>query len=98
MQASRLCYARTGLKAGPLEEQRVAAQVDCPEGLGEDSARLLAAVMRLPWQQRQVVMLRYFGGWKVREIAEIASCPVGTISVRLSRAHKRLRKILGGTG
>ena len=90
--------AKKGIKAGSLEEEKAGIAAECPAGFDGDSQELLAAVMRLPWQQRQVVMLRYFGGWKVREIAEIASRPIGTITVQLSRAHRRLKRILKEAG
>ena len=62
--------------------------------LDERKQVLLAAVMRLPRAERQVVMLRYFSGHKVREVAEIAGRSVGTVTKQLSRAHRRLRTML----
>ncbi len=63
--------------------------------LDEDKQRLLAAVMQLPGGERQVVMLRYFGGHTVREVASMAGRSVGTVTKQLSRAHRRLRNLLG---
>lgn len=66
-----------------------------PQGrLDEDNEALLAAVMELPESERQVVMLRYFAGHGVNEVAESVGRGVGTVTKQLSRAHKRLRKIL----
>lgn len=62
--------------------------------LDETSAQLLHAVMGLPRQERRVVMLRYFDGHAVRDIAEILGRPVGTVTKQLSRAHARLRREL----
>ncbi|MHC4665163.1 MAG: RNA polymerase sigma factor [Planctomycetota bacterium] len=62
--------------------------------LDEEKQRLLAAVLRLPESENQVVMLRYFSGQSVREVAEILGRSVGTVTKQLSRAHKRLRNIL----
>jgi RNA polymerase sigma factor (sigma-70 family) len=62
--------------------------------LEEDEQRLLAAVMQLPTAERQVVMLRYFGGHTVREVARMADRSVGTVTKQLSRAHRHLRNIL----
>jgi RNA polymerase sigma-70 factor (ECF subfamily) len=62
--------------------------------LDEQKQRLLAAVVKLPESERQVVMLRYFSGHSVRDVAAILSRGVGTVTGQLSRAHKRLRNIL----
>lgn len=62
--------------------------------LDEDKQMLLAAVMRLPAGEREVVLLRYFGGHTVREVATIAGRSVGTITKQLSRAHERLRNMI----
>jgi RNA polymerase sigma-70 factor (ECF subfamily) len=76
-------------------ETTVAAAIENPDGrLDEEKQSLLAAVVKLPESERQVVMLRYFSGHSVREVAEIAGRSVGTVTKQLSRAHKRLRNIL----
>ena len=69
--------------------------VDSNNGqLSEDKEQLLAAVMRLAAGQRQAVMLRYFQGHSVSEVAEITGTSSGTITKQLSRAHRRLRILL----
>lgn len=76
-------------------EIKVATVIENPNGqLDEDNQRLLAAVVKLPKSEKQVVMLRYFGENSVGEVAKIAGRSVGTVTKQLSRAHKRLRKIL----
>jgi len=62
--------------------------------LNEEKQALLAAVVKLPESERQVVMLRYFSGHSVRDVAAILDRSVGTVTKQLSRAHKRLRNIL----
>ena len=62
--------------------------------LDKDNAELLSAVMKLAESERQVVMLRYFGQNSVRDVAKILDRSVGTVTKQLSRAHKRLKKIL----
>lgn len=62
--------------------------------LDEEKRVLLAAVTRLPESEKQVVMLRYFCGHSVKEVAAILGRSVGTVTKQLSRAHKRLRGIL----
>ena len=75
------------------------AAVACPVGsangpLDEEKRVLLAAVSKLPESEKQVVMLRYFCGQSVRDVAEMLGRSVGTVTKQLSRAHKRLRNIL----
>jgi len=43
---------------------------------------------------RQVVMMRYFDGLEPKEIAEILNENSNIISVRLSRAIKKLKELL----
>ena len=62
--------------------------------LDQQKQRLLAAVVKLPESERQVVMLRYFSGNSVRDVADILGRSVGTVTKQLSRAHKRLRNML----
>lgn len=77
----------------PLPEPDVAEER--PFGLfDEDKERLLAAVLELRESERQAVMLRYFGGYSVKEIADVTGRSAGTITKQLSRAHRRLRVLL----
>ena len=55
---------------------------------------LFDAVSELPQRQQQLVLLRYFDGLNMREIAETTGHPIGTVTKDLSRAHGRLRKML----
>ena len=76
-------------------ETKVAEAIEKPNGqLDEAKQRLLAAVVRLPKAERQVIMLRYFSGHSVKDVADVAGRSVGTVTKQLSRAHKRLRNIL----
>ena len=59
--------------------------------LDEASGDLLAAVMRLPEHERTVVMLNYFAGHKLSDIAEMTGRPLGTVTTQLTRARDRLR-------
>ena len=60
--------------------------------LSEVSEQLLEAVMTLPSQEQRVVLLRYFEGHPVRDIARMIGRPTGTVTKQLSRAHARLRR------
>lgn len=74
---------------------KIATSIENPDGrLDEKKQRILAAVVRLPRAEKQVVMLHYFGNNSVKNVAKIAGRSVGTVTKQLSRAHKRLRRIL----
>ena len=60
--------------------------------LDEISEKLLHVVMTLPRQEQRVVMLRYFEGHSIREVASILERPVSTVTKQLSRARVRLRQ------
>ena len=80
----------------PLNET-IAAEAQSPNSNGqldEQKRALLTAVMKLPENERQVIMLRYFAGNSVKDVAKIADRGIGTVTKQLSRAHKKLRKIL----
>lgn len=59
--------------------------------LDDDNRQLLQRVMQLGKAERQVILLRYFGGHSVAQVAAIAGRSVGTVTKQLSRAHQRLR-------
>jgi len=61
-----------------------------------DEQTLAEAVNRLPGEFKEVVLLHYYQGFGVAEIAEILQCAEGTVSSRLSRARKRLKESLKG--
>ncbi len=55
---------------------------------------LLTAVTKLPEAEKQAVMLYYFDGHNIRDVAGLAGRSVGTITKQLSRARNRLRNML----
>ncbi len=97
MKITRRC-ALDSARRRPKETQlepKIAAATESPNGqLDEDKQKLLAAVVKLPRSEKQVVILRYLGDNSVKDVADIVGRSVGTVTKQLSRAHKRLRKIL----
>lgn len=63
--------------------------------LAENTA-LAEAVNRLPAGFKEVVLLHYYQGYGVTEIASMLDISEGTVSSRLSRARSRLQKDLKG--
>ena len=60
----------------------------------EDAERLRAAVETLDDDKRLAVVLRYFEGMSLAEIAKITGTEAGTLKVRLFRARKELMEKL----
>ena len=69
---------------------------DPAEALALDSsaAEVRAGVARLPEPLREAVVLRYFEGLSVSEIAALVEVPVGTVKYRLFEARKQLARYL----
>lgn len=59
-----------------------------------DKADLLTAVMKLPEEYREVVLLYYYEEMDVREVSEALGLTDGTVRSRLFRARARLKAIL----
>jgi RNA polymerase sigma-70 factor, ECF subfamily len=61
----------------------------------EEDCRVRQAVARLPENQRQVLMLRYYSGLKFSEIADLLGCPLNTALGRMHKALEKMRDMLG---
>ena len=53
------------------------------------------AVLALPGKYREVIVLYYDQGMKLKEIADLLHLPVYSASTRLRRARALLKKTLG---
>ena len=62
----------------------------------DDEEVMMKAIHELPTVFREVIMLHYYQGYGISEIAEMMELPEGTISSRLSRGRKKLESILEG--
>jgi RNA polymerase sigma-70 factor (ECF subfamily) len=60
----------------------------------EVSARVKAAVEKLPPEMRIAIVLRYTEGLSYDRMAEVLGCSQGTVASRLNRAHKALERRL----
>ncbi len=61
-----------------------------------ETGALCHAILELPPKYREVIVLRYYEGMSVNEIARILGAPQPTVSVRLRRACTLLEKRLEG--
>ncbi len=60
----------------------------------EEKAEIMRAVHKLPASFRETILLHYYQGFGIAEIAKMLNLPEGTISSRLSRARKKLEVLL----
>lgn len=63
----------------------------------EETSEIWAAVNRLNLKQRTVVILYYYNGMSIREIAAVTGSLSGTVKSRLFAARERLRRELTKT-
>lgn len=56
------------------------------------------AIMRLPLEFREIILLREYGELSYQEIATLLHCLPGTVMSRLARARSKLRTLLPTTG
>jgi len=60
----------------------------------QERRRVREAILQLPAESREVIILREYEELSYREISGILKCPTGTVMSRLSRARSRLRTLL----
>jgi RNA polymerase sigma-70 factor (ECF subfamily) len=60
----------------------------------EEAATVAAAVASLPEEYRAALLLRFYHGLTLHEIAESLGVPLGTVKSRLSVGTRRLRDLL----
>ncbi len=62
-----------------------------------EDGSLLAQVQALPAMYREVIFLRYYEGYEVKEIATLLGRSPALVSTHLKRGKDKLRNMLGGT-
>ena len=73
-------------------------EVPAQETMPRDEAEeLYQAVQALKPKYREVILLHYYQGLRVGEIAAILRAPQSTVSIRLRRARQMLNRMLGGS-
>ena len=81
-------------QAGPIASQQNGS--DQWAILEEESMRISNALVRIPFEQREVVVLHLHGGMKFREIAKLQAVSTKTIQSRYRYGLSKLRSILNG--
>ncbi|HUW20606.1 MAG TPA: RNA polymerase sigma factor [Sedimentisphaerales bacterium] len=95
--------ARDQLRKRPRETNRALEDSDYPTTSGEpasrlidceESARLFAALAKLPYEQREVFVLHAQGDMKFREIAGLVGVSTATVQSRYRYGIEKLRGLL----
>lgn len=84
----------------PAATRTAAKESDPSEAISMSLERdaVTEALSRLPSEQRQAVELAYYGGYTLREIAEISKVPMSTVKGRLRLALEKLHTYLEAKG
>jgi RNA polymerase sigma factor (sigma-70 family) len=89
-RSRRAKYEAPAEEAGQLgEDPRASLEASI------DLQRMMAAMQRLPNEQREVVALILIEGFGYRETAEMLELPMGTVASRLVRGRTALLELVG---
>lgn len=61
----------------------------------DEKLDILSSIDRLEDKHRKVIILKYFQDLTITEIAEVMSCPIGTVKTYLNKALGKLRITMG---
>ena len=88
--------ARDELKKAVHHSDITELQVpETPSGVSaEEKCDLDFALRKLPDKYRTPLVLKYYSGFSIREIAYATGCPEGTVKACLSRGRSELKNIL----
>jgi RNA polymerase sigma-70 factor (ECF subfamily) len=83
-----------------LEEANlISSEANGPEQsviYSEETQRLNYAIAKLPYEQREAVVMHLKGGLKFREIAKLQGVPINTVQGRYRYGLDKLRSLLDG--
>lgn len=97
---SRQHHGRTSSLSQMVDEQHQAEPFDPKPDLEEHILMLFRneeiqqALQNLPLEQRQIILMTYFGGYSQRELAEQLNVPLSTIKGRARMGLQKLRQLL----
>jgi RNA polymerase sigma factor (sigma-70 family) len=87
-------HGRDHLPPGEPEERVCDSPLALDQLERAESARQLrTALMLLPFERREVLLLSRFGELRYDEIAELLGCSVGAVKLRVHRAVRQLREV-----
>ena len=67
-----------------------------PASFVERGRAISQAIADLPFEFRELITLRHFGGLSYEEIAQLKNMPLGTVKNKLFRARVVLKERLAG--
>jgi len=77
--------------AGPSDE---GADPGKPLEVAEDLGRMQEALRELSERDREIILLRFYGGISFKDIAEQLQIPVGTAIAKVHRGLKKLKRMM----
>jgi len=89
-----LDHLRRGSRVKEIPLERIPVHAEEREDR-EMKEVLWRGIESLPFEQREIVILRYFQQMSYSEIAEMTEKPIGTVMSSLYYAKKRLKKTIG---
>jgi len=94
----RIAYntALNHLKRNKIPDEALDIEPAAPDDCNENIPLRMAIrklVDRLKPEHKVIIILHYFDDLKYEEIAEVLSCPIGTVKIRLFRAKQELKML-----
>jgi len=77
-------------------ERSVRRLMPLPKSLSLGASEVFDVLFSLPYRQRAVLVMRYWGDWSEAEIAEAIGCRPGTVKTLASRGLVRLKREMPG--
>jgi RNA polymerase sigma factor (sigma-70 family) len=77
-----------------VDPDQVAGELHAPDAASDLTLDLQRCLLRVPPEQRAVLLLVSMEDLSYEEVASVLAIPVGTVMSRLSRARSRLRELL----
>ena len=87
---------RQALAGQHLNVDEVGHELAAPHSATDVALDLQRCLLRLPDEQREVLLLVTLEDMSYAEVAKVLQVPIGTVMSRLSRARTRLRELLVG--
>ena len=85
---------RRRTKARDTLAQGAALLIRTADASGSEPEQVAESLLRLPVEQREVVLLRVYEGLPFKEVAARVGAPLGTVHSRFRYAMERLRALL----
>jgi RNA polymerase sigma-70 factor, ECF subfamily len=78
----------------PVDAETLSPAMEEPDFTPEDAAEVHAGLDEIAPEAREVLLLRFIEGMSYEEIADVTSCPPGTVRSRIHYGKKELRNVM----